>query len=316
MRSCSRTPRDLVDGAAVRRRPGPPLHAVHRAEVTVRRRPLVPDRHAVLLQPADVAVAAQEPQQLVGDRPEVHPLGRDQREALPQVEAQLVPEDAARAGAGAVGTARPGLQHVAEQVFVRRLDDGGCGHPPIVGRTGATFRQPGRVLCGGRPTPHLLPAGRAGTEEMTMSYVMHPPSRQPGPRPVRGLPPSLLPSPRLRPTPGRSTKAAIEHAERQTVTPTHPNKAQIERAREHHGPPGGAAGHPVVDRLVRRPRRDGLAARPQRRTRRARDRGCRRRVPSGRPPRRGRRVLSRFGAPSRSREGHGGVNRTRGQGVP
>ena len=43
---------DLVDVAAVGRRPGAPLHAVDRAEVAVRVGPFVPDRDAVLLQPA------------------------------------------------------------------------------------------------------------------------------------------------------------------------------------------------------------------------------------------------------------------------
>ena len=40
---------DLVDVAAVRRRPGAPLVAIHRAEVAVLVGPLVPDRDAVLL---------------------------------------------------------------------------------------------------------------------------------------------------------------------------------------------------------------------------------------------------------------------------
>ena len=55
---------DLVDMAAVGRRPAAPLHAVDGPELAVRVRPLVPDRDAVLLQPADVRVAAQEPEEL------------------------------------------------------------------------------------------------------------------------------------------------------------------------------------------------------------------------------------------------------------
>ena len=54
--------------AAVGRRPGPPLVAVDRPEVAVLVGPLVPDRDAAVLQPLDVGVAAQEPQQL-GERP-------------------------------------------------------------------------------------------------------------------------------------------------------------------------------------------------------------------------------------------------------
>src|SRR3954467_3580259 len=44
---------DLVDVAAVRRRPAAPLHAVDGTEVAVLACPLVPDRDAPLLQPAD-----------------------------------------------------------------------------------------------------------------------------------------------------------------------------------------------------------------------------------------------------------------------
>jgi hypothetical protein len=66
--------------------------------------------HAALLQPAHVAVAAQEPQQLQDDALQVHLLGGHQREALVQVEAHLVAEHAARAGAGAVGLGHAGAR--------------------------------------------------------------------------------------------------------------------------------------------------------------------------------------------------------------
>ena len=85
---------DLIDVSAVRCRPAAPLDAVDGAELAVRVRPLVPDRHAVLLEPAHVRVAAQEPEELDGDRLEVHLLGRHEREPLGQVEAHLVAEDA------------------------------------------------------------------------------------------------------------------------------------------------------------------------------------------------------------------------------
>ena len=55
---------------------------------------------------------------------QVQPLGRDQREALRQVEAHLVAEHAARAGAGAVGLERAVLEHVAHQVEVLRMCQG------------------------------------------------------------------------------------------------------------------------------------------------------------------------------------------------
>ncbi len=93
----------LVDVASVWGGPGPPLVAVDRAQVAVGVRPLVPDGDAVGVQPGQVGVAAQEPQQLAEHRPGVHPLSGEQREALAQVEAQLVTKHAQRAGAGAVG---------------------------------------------------------------------------------------------------------------------------------------------------------------------------------------------------------------------
>src|SRR6185436_9013561 len=94
--------RDLVDRPTVRGRPAAPLHAVDRPEIAVLRSPIVPDRDAVLLQPARIPVTAEEPQQLVGDRGEVHLLGRDEWKAVAQVEAHLVPEDTDRARTGAV----------------------------------------------------------------------------------------------------------------------------------------------------------------------------------------------------------------------
>mmetsp|Transcript_50959 Transcript_50959/g.119503 ORF Transcript_50959/g.119503 Transcript_50959/m.119503 type:complete len:266 (+) Transcript_50959:42-839(+) len=109
---------DLVDMAAVRRRPAAPLHAVDRAEVAIRPGPLVPDRHAALLQPLDVAVAAQEPQQLQDDGFQMHLLRRHQREASGEVEAHLVAKHAARAGAGAVALLHAMLEHMAHEVFV------------------------------------------------------------------------------------------------------------------------------------------------------------------------------------------------------
>jgi hypothetical protein len=76
--------------------------AIDRSEIAVRIGPFVPDGDAVLLQIADIGVAAQEPDQLVDDRFQVQLLGRDQRKALGEVEAHLVAEHRERAGAGAV----------------------------------------------------------------------------------------------------------------------------------------------------------------------------------------------------------------------
>ena len=113
---------DLVDVTAVGCRPGAPLDAVHRTEIAIRTRPLVPDRDVALLQPARVAVAAQEPEQLEDDRAQVHLLGRDQREAFAQVETHLVAEDALRSGARAVGLGDAVVADVAQEVLVLRAD--------------------------------------------------------------------------------------------------------------------------------------------------------------------------------------------------
>ncbi len=108
----------LVDVASVWGGPGPPLVAVDRAQVAVGIRPLVPDGDAVGVQPGQVGVAAQEPQQLAEHRPGVHPLSGEQREALAQVEAQLVTKHAQRAGASAVGLLDSGIQNPPKQIKI------------------------------------------------------------------------------------------------------------------------------------------------------------------------------------------------------
>ena len=75
-------PVDLVDRAAVRGPPIAPLRAIDAAQVAVLVRPLVPDRHAMLVQVFEVGVAAQEPEQFINDRFDVELLGREQRKAL------------------------------------------------------------------------------------------------------------------------------------------------------------------------------------------------------------------------------------------
>src|SRR6185503_1737866 len=114
---------DLVDFPPIGRAPVAPLVAVDRAELALVVGPFVPDRDAALLQPFHVGVAAQEPEQLVGDRLEVQLLGGEQGEAVAQVEAQLAAEHRQRAGAGAVGLARAARKHFAQQVEVLRLAD-------------------------------------------------------------------------------------------------------------------------------------------------------------------------------------------------
>ena len=56
----------------------------------------------MLLQPAHIGFAAQEPEQFVDDGLQVQLLGREQRKTLAEIEAHLVPEYRQGAGAGAV----------------------------------------------------------------------------------------------------------------------------------------------------------------------------------------------------------------------
>src|SRR5690606_20192226 len=119
-------PAHLVDDAAVRGAPAPPLRPVHRTELALGVRPFVPDRDAVLVQIADVRLAAQKPQELVDDGLEMQLLGGQEREARREIAAQLVAEDALRAGAGPVRLAYALLAHLAQEIEVR-LHRGGAG---------------------------------------------------------------------------------------------------------------------------------------------------------------------------------------------
>ena len=109
---------DLVDVAAVVVGPRAPLVAVDVSQVAVLVGPFVPYPHSVLLQVAHVGVAAQKPQQFVYDAFQMQFLGGEQWEALAQVEAHLVAEDALRARARSVGFLGALFQYEAEQVLV------------------------------------------------------------------------------------------------------------------------------------------------------------------------------------------------------
>ena len=55
----------------------------------------------------------------------MHLFRGDQRKSLAQIEAHLMPEHAARAGAGAVGFFNALRVHMAHEIFVGGGDDGG-----------------------------------------------------------------------------------------------------------------------------------------------------------------------------------------------
>ncbi len=93
---------DLIDHAAVGRRPGAPLPAVDRSELAGRIRPLVPNGDAMLVEIFDVGVAGEEPEQLVDDRSQVQLLGGGERKPVRQVEAHLMTEHRQRPSAGPI----------------------------------------------------------------------------------------------------------------------------------------------------------------------------------------------------------------------
>src|SRR5438309_9853469 len=142
--------RDLFDRAPFRQGPAAPLRAVHRPELAVRVGPLVPDGDAALLQPADVGLASQEPEQLVDDRLEMNFLGGQQRKAGRQVESHLPAEGGQRAGARAVVLSVTVLEHVTHEIEVL-LHRGGTGNvTEIIARGGSSALA---AESRARPTP-------------------------------------------------------------------------------------------------------------------------------------------------------------------
>jgi hypothetical protein len=109
---------DLVDAAPVRRRPGPPLRSIDRAEIAIGVGPFVPDRNAVIPEVFDVGVAFEKPQQLVHDRFQRQLLGGQHRKSGRQIETHLVAEDRQRTGAGTVVLFRAVGENPFEQVVI------------------------------------------------------------------------------------------------------------------------------------------------------------------------------------------------------
>ena len=109
---------ELVDAFPARPGPRAPLAAIDRPEFAFGIRPFVPNFHPVLVEPRDVGVPPQEPQQLHDDGAQMQFLGGEHGKAAREIEAHLVAEDAAGAGAGAVGLLHPLFQDALEQCEV------------------------------------------------------------------------------------------------------------------------------------------------------------------------------------------------------
>src|SRR5690348_9743880 len=92
---------DLVDVASVRRFPVAPLLAVDGTEVAILVCPFVPDADVSVLEPANVGVPPEEPEELNDDGPQVQLLRRQQRKAVREIEPHLrsEPRQGTRTGA-------------------------------------------------------------------------------------------------------------------------------------------------------------------------------------------------------------------------
>lgn len=102
---------ELVNGVAIAAFPCAPLCAIDWAEAAVWSRPFVPDCNAVLLEPADVGVAADEPKQFVQDRLKMDLLGSDQRETSLEIVPCLSAKNCDCSRACPVATGFAALEH-------------------------------------------------------------------------------------------------------------------------------------------------------------------------------------------------------------
>ena len=109
---------NLVNVLSIRGGPRAPLHAINRAELAVLASPLVPDRHASLLQPAHVGVSPQKPQKLHKNTARMEFFGCHQRETLRQVKAHLVTKNRPRTGARTVSLVDTMFVHMAHEGLV------------------------------------------------------------------------------------------------------------------------------------------------------------------------------------------------------
>src|SRR3546814_18627402 len=96
--------------AAIGGRPIAPLLAVDGAEIAAFVGPFVPDGHLAILQPADVGVAAQEPEQFDDARAQMELLGVQHRETRGENDANLRAEYPQPADPGAAVPPPPRIQ--------------------------------------------------------------------------------------------------------------------------------------------------------------------------------------------------------------
>jgi len=94
------------------------LRAIDPAKIAVFVRPFVPDRYAVIIEPFDVRVAAQKPEQLVENGFRMNLFRGEQRKRIAQRTADLRAEQRISSRAGAVGFELSVFENVPEQIEV------------------------------------------------------------------------------------------------------------------------------------------------------------------------------------------------------
>ena len=91
---------------------------INGTKVSVFIRPLVPDRHVVVVQIFDVGRAREEPEEFVDDRAQVELLRRHERKAFRERKAHLAAEKRPGAGAGSIGLMGPLFKNLPKERFV------------------------------------------------------------------------------------------------------------------------------------------------------------------------------------------------------
>jgi hypothetical protein len=107
---------NLVERTAVSRRPRAPLIAIHWSQFALFIRPLIPNRHAVFVQIANVGVAPQKPKQFMNNRAQMQLLRRHRRKALAQIEAHLIAKHTQRAHPRSIFPSHTIFQYMSHQI--------------------------------------------------------------------------------------------------------------------------------------------------------------------------------------------------------
>jgi hypothetical protein len=92
----------LIDRAAIGSTPIAPLRSVNPAKIPFFIGPLVPDRHAMLVEEANIRFAADKPKQLKYDGFKMHAFSREKRETPGEIKSDLGPKIGNGTNTGAI----------------------------------------------------------------------------------------------------------------------------------------------------------------------------------------------------------------------